>query len=76
MAHHKSWPLLLYAEMHVGHLRSTIIGDCFARLMEFLGHETLRINHIGDWGTQFGMLIAHLKDEVRHMTKFDLVNLI
>lgn len=47
--------------MHVGHLRSTIIGDCLARLFEFLGHEVLRINHIGDWGTQFGMLIAHLK---------------
>uniref|UniRef100_U5EN81 Probable arginine--tRNA ligase, cytoplasmic n=1 Tax=Corethrella appendiculata TaxID=1370023 RepID=U5EN81_9DIPT len=49
-------------EMHVGHLRSTIIGDSIARLLEFLGHDVLRINHVGDWGTQFGMLIAHLKD--------------
>ncbi|XP_017875800.1 arginine--tRNA ligase, cytoplasmic [Ceratina calcarata] len=49
-------------EMHVGHLRSTIIGDSIAKLLEFLGHDVLRINHIGDWGTQFGMLIAHLQD--------------
>uniref|UniRef100_A0A914Z6S2 Arginyl-tRNA synthetase n=1 Tax=Panagrolaimus superbus TaxID=310955 RepID=A0A914Z6S2_9BILA len=49
-------------EMHVGHLRSTIIGDSICRLLEFIGFEVLRINHIGDWGTQFGMLIAHLKD--------------
>lgn len=48
-------------ELHVGHLRSTIIGDCLARLFEFLGHDVLRLNHIGDWGTQFGMLIAYLK---------------
>lgn len=48
-------------EMHVGHLRSTIIGDSLARLFEFLGHNVLRINHIGDWGTSFGMLIAYLK---------------
>jgi arginyl-tRNA synthetase len=50
-------------EMHVGHLRSTIIGDTLARLLEFAGHDVLRVNHIGDWGTQFGMLIAHLKDK-------------
>lgn len=48
-------------EMHVGHLRTTIIGDCLARLMRFLGHEVLCLNHIGDWGTQFGMLIAYIK---------------
>jgi len=48
-------------ELHVGHLRSTIIGDALARLFEFLGHDVLRLNHIGDWGTQFGMLIAYLK---------------
>lgn len=48
-------------EMHVGHLRSTIIGDCIARLLSFRGHQVLRLNHLGDWGTQFGMLIAHLK---------------
>lgn len=48
-------------ELHVGHLRSTIIGECLARLLEFLGHDVLRLNHVGDWGTQFGMLIAYLK---------------
>ena len=48
-------------EMHVGHLRSTIIGDCLARVLEFRGHPVLRLNHVGDWGTQFGMLITHLK---------------
>ena len=51
-------------ELHVGHLRSTIIGDCLARLFEFLGHDVLRLNHIGDWGTQFGMLIAYMRAEV------------
>ncbi len=49
-------------EMHVGHLRSTIIGDCIARIQEFLGHRVLRLNHVGDWGTQFGMLITHLEE--------------
>lgn len=49
-------------EMHVGHLRSTIIGDSISRFLEFLGHDVLRLNHVGDWGTQFGMLIAHLQD--------------
>ena len=48
-------------EMHVGHLRSTIIGDSLARVLEFRGHGVLRLNHVGDWGTQFGMLITHLK---------------
>lgn len=48
-------------EMHVGHLRSTIIGDSLARVFEFLGQDVLRINHLGDWGTAFGMLIAYLK---------------
>ena len=47
-------------EMHVGHLRSTIIGDCICRVLEFLGHKVIRQNHIGDWGTHFGMLINHL----------------
>lgn len=51
-------------EMHVGHLRSTIIGDSICRLFEKLGHNVLRLNHIGDWGTAFGMLIAYLKQEV------------
>ena len=49
-------------EMHVGHLRSTIIGDCLSRLFEFLGDDVLRLNHIGDWGTAFGMLIAYMKE--------------
>ncbi|WP_448561924.1 arginine--tRNA ligase [Trichothermofontia sp.] len=49
-------------EMHVGHLRSTIIGDALARTLEFLGHEVLRLNHVGDWGTQFGMLITYLRE--------------
>jgi arginyl-tRNA synthetase len=49
-------------EMHVGHLRSTIIGDCIARILEFRGHDVLRLNHVGDWGTQFGMLIAYLRE--------------
>ena len=48
-------------EMHVGHLRSTIIGDALARVLQFLGQDVLRLNHIGDWGTAFGMLIAYLK---------------
>jgi arginyl-tRNA synthetase len=48
-------------EMHVGHLRSTIIGDSLSRILSFLGHDVLRLNHVGDWGTQFGMLIAYLK---------------
>ncbi|CDZ79525.1 Arginine--tRNA ligase [Candidatus Rubidus massiliensis] len=50
-------------EMHVGHLRSTIIGDSLARIFEFLGNDVLRLNHIGDWGTAFGMLIAYMKEE-------------
>ncbi|CAD7702238.1 unnamed protein product [Ostreobium quekettii] len=49
-------------EMHVGHLRSTILGDIIARTLEFTGAEVLRINHIGDWGTQFGMLIQHMSE--------------
>ena len=52
----------LAKEMHIGHLRSTVIGDAIARVLEFLGHEVVRHNHVGDWGTQFGMLIAHLAE--------------
>lgn len=48
-------------EMHVGHLRSTIIGDTISRILEYIGHDVLRLNHVGDWGTQFGMLIHYLK---------------
>jgi len=51
-------------EMHVGHLRSTIIGDSLSRVLEFCGYKVSRINHVGDWGTQFGMLITHLKEVV------------
>ena len=59
-------------QMHVGHLRSTIIGDAISRAIEFQGHEVIRQNHIGDWGTQFGMLIAYLRsgagqDAERHI---------
>ncbi|MGC5019091.1 arginine--tRNA ligase [Micromonospora sp. DT47] len=49
-------------EMHVGHLRSTVIGDATVRLLDWLGHRVVRVNHLGDWGTPFGMLIAHLVD--------------
>ncbi|WUH97900.1 arginine--tRNA ligase [Spirillospora sp. NBC_00431] len=49
-------------EMHVGHLRTTIVGDAIARVLAFLGHEVIRDNHVGDWGTPFGMLIEHLLD--------------
>lgn len=52
----------LAKEMHVGHLRSTIIGDAVARILEALGHKVIRQNHMGDWGTQFGMLLAHLEE--------------
>lgn len=52
----------LAKEMHVGHLRSTIIGDAVVRCLEYLGNEVIRQNHVGDWGTQFGMLIAELED--------------
>lgn len=54
----------LAKEMHVGHIRSTIIGDALARLLEFQGHTVIRQNHVGDWGTQFGMLIAELEEQL------------
>ena len=67
-------------EMHVGHLRSTIIGDSLARIFEFRGYSVLRLNHVGDWGTQFGMLISHLKEVAPHALKnsqaFDLGDLV
>ena len=50
--------------MHVGHLRSTIIGDAVVRALEFRGDKVIRQNHMGDWGTQFGMLLAHLSDKL------------
>jgi arginyl-tRNA synthetase len=63
-------------QMHVGHLRSTIIGDALARVIEFQGHEVIRQNHVGDWGTQFGMLIAYLRsgagqDSERHIADLE-----
>jgi len=67
-------------EMHVGHLRSTIIGDCLARVFEYLGDDVLRLNHIGDWGTAFGMLIAYIQDEAPEILtgehKTDLTHLV
>ncbi|WP_159567552.1 arginine--tRNA ligase [Budvicia diplopodorum] len=63
-------------EMHVGHLRSTIIGDAVVRTLEFLGHHVIRANHVGDWGTQFGMLIAYLeKMENEHADNMSLSDL-
>lgn len=53
-------------EMHVGHLRSTVIGDSIARILSFLGHKVIKVNHIGDWGTQFGMLIAYIEKNKHH----------
>ena len=67
-------------ELHVGHIRSTIIGDTLARLFEFLGHDVLRLNHIGDWGTQFGMLITymqtHASEVLLEKRKTDLAELL
>ncbi|WP_046471702.1 arginine--tRNA ligase [Allosalinactinospora lopnorensis] len=60
-------------EMHVGHLRTTVVGDALARTLEFLGHNVIRQNHIGDWGTPFGMLIEHLLDTGEHSAEAELV---
>ena len=57
-------------EMHVGHLRSTIIGDAICRILEFCGHDVMRVNHVGDWGTQFGMLISYLQVKKHTNCKF------
>jgi arginyl-tRNA synthetase len=69
----------LAKEMHVGHLRSTVIGESVARILEFAGHDVERVNHVGDWGTQFGMLLAHLRatqpaalDDLDHLAISDL----
>ncbi len=66
-------------QMHVGHLRSTIIGDSIARMLDFLGHKVIRQNHIGDWGTQFGMLIAYHRKQINevaeHVTTSDIDNI-
>ena len=63
-------------QMHVGHVRSTIIGDAAVRTLEFLGHNVIRANHVGDWGTQFGMLIAYLeKQQNEHHEEIALADL-
>ncbi len=59
-------------EMHVGHLRSTVIGDSIVRMLEFKGHRAIRENHVGDWGTPFGMLIEHLLDLGEDMAATEL----
>ncbi|PWQ92250.1 arginine--tRNA ligase [Leucothrix pacifica] len=61
----------LAKEMHVGHLRSTIIGDVVTRTLKFLGHNVIPQNHVGDWGTQFGMLLAHMKSLMDNMDSND-----
>src|SRR5580698_5194767 len=60
-------------EMHVGHLRTTIVGDAVARILGFLGHHVIRDNHLGDWGTPFGMLIEHLLDVGEHSAEANLL---
>jgi arginyl-tRNA synthetase len=60
-------------EMHVGHLRTTVVGDALARTLEHLGHRVIRQNHIGDWGTPFGMLIEHLLDVGEHSSAAELL---
>src|SRR5699024_8274061 len=60
-------------EMHVGHLRTTVVGDALARTLEKLGHQVIRQNHIGDWGTPFGMLIEHLLDAGEDSAEADLL---
>lgn len=62
----------LAKEMHVGHLRTTVLGDALARILEFLGHKVIRQNHVGDWGTQFGMLIAELESHLGQGEKAEL----
>ena len=65
----------LAKEMHVGHLRSSIIGDSLARVLAFLGHNVIRQNHVGDWGTQFGMLVAYLVEQQQDNAEFKLADL-
>jgi arginyl-tRNA synthetase len=62
--------------MHVGHLRSTIIGDCICRMLEFQGHNIKRQNHIGDWGTQFGMLVAFIERRTAQVLKGEVTGAI
>ncbi len=65
----------LAKEMHVGHLRSSIIGDAVVRALEFQGHTVIRQNHVGDWGTQFGMLLAYMEEQQNNGESLDLADL-
>ncbi|SSY80022.1 arginine--tRNA ligase [Alysiella crassa] len=65
----------LAKEMHVGHLRSSIIGDSLARVLGFLGNDVVRQNHVGDWGTQFGMLVAYMVEQQQENSQFELADL-
>ncbi|STZ76391.1 arginine--tRNA ligase [Bergeriella denitrificans] len=65
----------LAKEMHVGHLRSSIIGDSISRVLEFMGNRVIRQNHVGDWGTQFGMLVAYLVEQQKDDAAFKLADL-
>ena len=65
----------LAKEMHVGHLRSSIIGDSISRVLEFLGDTVIRQNHVGDWGTQFGMLVAYMVEQQKDNAAFELADL-
>jgi arginyl-tRNA synthetase len=65
----------LAKEMHVGHLRSSIIGDAVVRALEFQGHNVIRQNHVGDWGTQFGMLLAYMEEQQNNGEALDLADL-
>ncbi|ULJ60969.1 arginine--tRNA ligase [Wielerella bovis] len=65
----------LAKEMHVGHLRSSIIGDSLARVLGYLGNTVIRQNHVGDWGTQFGMLVAYMVEQQAHNATFELADL-
>ncbi len=65
----------LAKEMHVGHLRSSIIGDSIARVLRHLGHTVIAQNHVGDWGTQFGMLVAYLVEQQAQNEQFELADL-
>lgn len=58
-------------EMHVGHLRPSVIGDCLSRILDFLGYDILRLSHVGDWGTPFGMLIAYVREAYPEALKAD-----
>jgi arginyl-tRNA synthetase len=62
----------LAKEMHVGHLRSTIIGDAMARVLDFIGHQVIRQNHVGDWGTQFGMLLTYLNEQQQNNAELSM----